>query len=395
MWGSVAGKADRHRATWTQIEAGDWMAFWVEGGFRFAARVCGVLDSGPLADSVWEPDPVRGSYRYITFFDALVEISVTASEMSEALGYRPNYVYRGYLAPSPQAQQQFASRFGDVESFLRTAGHAYQTPYHDTRGLLGDLVGITIPTVTGRPNTIVELRGDDVLVATGRSPAGEPVPIAWVDEALTRLLRDGRVEISVGSLGHKSAFVGAVLLTLPGAAATSTRPPTVILGADVLGAATAHESDQTGVLGSQYRSAPVGQPRAGRDPFSVDPAVVERGLLGHALTQNALATAVESAGLEPRSSRLTEPSFDLAWERDGVAYVAEVKSITDLNEERQLRLGLGQVLRYRSLLRAQVPGKVQAVLVPERDPRDQSWQRLCDDLDVILTSPPGFRQLDF
>lgn len=52
MWGSVAGTADRHRATWPKIEAGDWMAFWVEGGFRFAARVCGGLDSGSLADSV-------------------------------------------------------------------------------------------------------------------------------------------------------------------------------------------------------------------------------------------------------------------------------------------------------------------------------------------------------
>ena len=129
----------------------------------------------------------------------------------------------------------------------------------------------------------------------------------------------------------------------------------------------------------------------GCDPLSVDPAVVERGLRGHALTQSVFATAVESAGLEPRSHRPTEPNFHPARERDGVAYVEQVNSITHLNEERQLRLGLGQVLRYRDLLRAQVSGEVEAVLVPERDPRDPvlaaALRRSRRDLDVPARVP--------
>ena len=70
-----------------------------------------------------------------------------------------------------------------------------------------------------------------------------------------------------------------------------------------------------------------------RDPFAVDPALVERGLRGHARTQNALATFVRSRGGSPRSPRPDEPNFDLAWELDGVTWVAEVKSTTDANEE--------------------------------------------------------------
>src|SRR5439155_4125074 len=88
-----------------------------------------------------------------------------------------------------------------------------------------------------------------------------------------------------------------------------------------------------------------------RDPFAVDPAIVERGMRGHAQTQNALAPFARSRGGSPRSPRPDEPNFDLAWELHGVVCVAEVKSITEANEEKQLRLGLGQVLRYRQLLR--------------------------------------------
>jgi hypothetical protein len=42
------------------------------------------------------------------------------------------------------------------------------------------------------------------------------VPIAWVQDALDRLDRDGEIEISVESVRYRSAFIGAVLLALPG-----------------------------------------------------------------------------------------------------------------------------------------------------------------------------------
>jgi hypothetical protein len=138
-------------------------------------------------------------------------------------------------------------------------------------------------------------------------------------------------------------------------------------------------------LGAPYRRARAGDLGDKREPFSVDPAVVERGLAGHVNTQNAVADALVAAGLTPRSPRADEPNFDLAWDKDGTVYVAEVKSITDQNEERQLRLGLGQVLRYRWLLSHRY-GPVRAVLIAEREPRDVSWRELCADLGVDLVT---------
>src|SRR5437763_9783472 len=99
----------------------------------------------------------------------------------------------------------------------------------DARELLEGLAGEEIATATGRANTILRLEDDSVIVATGRSPAGQAVPIAWVQDGIDRLLANGELEISVPSLGHRSAFVGAVLLTLPGAAVVSSTPPRVRL----------------------------------------------------------------------------------------------------------------------------------------------------------------------
>jgi hypothetical protein len=110
---------------------------------------------------------------------------------------------------------------------------------------------------------------------------------------------------------------------------------------------------------------------------------------GHAVTQNALADLTCRLGWDPRSPQPHEPQYDLAWNAPGCIYVAEVKSITEANEERQLRLGLGQALRYRQVL-STGGNPTKAVLANERAPRDQTWVSLCRELDVILCWPPAF-----
>lgn len=74
-------------------------------------------------------------------------------------------------------------------------------------------------------------------------------------------------------------------------------------------------------------------------------------------------------------------------------FVAEVKSVTASNEEKQLRLGLGQVLRYRQALETAESRFVVAVLVSERSPSTRSWLKLCEALNVKLVWPHGFEGL--
>lgn len=142
-------------------------------------------------------------------------------------------------------------------------------------------------------------------------------------------------------------------------------------------------------VGQNYVDADEEAATSARQPFSVDPNLVDRGLRGHARTQNALADLI---GATARTARANDPQFDLAWLSDDVLYVAEVKSLTTSNEEQQLRLGLGQVLRYAHLLSSS-GREVRPVLAVEHQPSDQSWQNLCERLGVLLVWPLGFGRL--
>lgn len=87
----------------------------------------------------------------------------------------------------------------------------------DARSLLSSLTGHLIHTLSGQPNHVLRVDATEVIVATQKSPDRRPAPIEWVQVALDRLVRDGEIEISVASVGYRSAFVGAVLATIPGA----------------------------------------------------------------------------------------------------------------------------------------------------------------------------------
>lgn len=149
------------------------------------------------------------------------------------------------------------------------------------------------------------------------------------------------------------------------------------------------KKDSKRAIGRSYVPADEKAARENREPFAaeMDPDVIDRGRRGHQRTEKSLANLVKAHGMEPLRSE-GEPRFDVAWRDSGRIYVAEVKSLTKRNEEKQLRLGLGQVLRYRQLLREkEKSADVWAVLALEREPGDRGWQRLCRGLDVILWWP--------
>ncbi len=99
----------------------------------------------------------------------------------------------------------------------------------DARAHLNTLVGQTIHTIgQGRPNRILAVDGGEVVVATDQSPSGQRVAIAEVQAAIDMLKPTGDLLVDKKIVGYRSALIGAVLATLPGAV-VSTRPRRVRL----------------------------------------------------------------------------------------------------------------------------------------------------------------------
>jgi len=127
-----------------------------------------------------------------------------------------------------------------------------------------------------------------------------------------------------------------------------------------------------------------------RNPFSVDPALVERGLRAHAQAQNELADFLEWHGIRPLSPAPTEPNFDLAFAHEDVLIIVEVKALAG-DIDRQLQIGVGQVLRYAQLMAFDRDMVVPALALDREPPAD--WLELAASVGVMVGWPGDWARL--
>jgi len=129
------------------------------------------------------------------------------------------------------------------------------------------------------------------------------------------------------------------------------------------------------------------------EPGQIDPDLLGDGFERHNKTQNSLAQYLGLKGVRVFSPKAGEPKYDLFWIGESGSYVCEVKSITEENEESQMRKAVGQVLRYQSQLI--VLGKQCApVIVTDRRLSDDSWEHVCQMNGISLGYGPDFLGLE-
>jgi hypothetical protein len=153
------------------------------------------------------------------------------------------------------------------------------------RAHLESLVGREISTVTGAPNWVLRVEGDNVFVRTRatRSADGAPVSIAMVQKAADQLLRDGELLLIAEELDRRSGFVGAALGALP-EVNKAVRPARLVLAA----------SGRQGYAGEgeRWRAGAVEErfwlEVSGREKFGGDLRAPDDSRTSHALVREVL-----------------------------------------------------------------------------------------------------------
>lgn len=240
-----------------------------------------------------------------------------------------------------------------------------------------------------RPGRRVSLRGPFRLA--------EELPLSRIRDAQERLagIRQGRPYFPFELGKRDTRPIQGYLFKLPAAFLELFAELDEVPREMSSGLTMAQLSPETGALTERETIRPTFRPRnesvrsRGAQPWSRDPSEVDRALSAHARIERLVADAAVAAGWEPKAYAPDDPVFDLLLERAtgiGPLVVVEAKSTIASNEEKQLRLALGQVMRYRQLLRR--PNRhVIAMIAVERPPTDSRWSELCAEADVMLVWP--------
>ncbi|MFI7551950.1 hypothetical protein ACIBQ2_19615 [Micromonospora sediminimaris] len=237
LWAPKAqenGTQPVHWRSMRDVRPGDVILHYAKGIRALSVVATAAVDAhrpGDLPEDTWDDDGrmIRTSYS-----DAASPVLLDELQLDERLKEpkagpftRGGKVKQGYLFPlSETLGDAIVAGFGDRFATLGLSAGSYvpSEARMEAVELLRALIGVPLLTVKGQKNKILAVQPPNVIVATEASPDGQPVPIAWVENALRLLRTDGSVTIHPDQIGYRSAFIGAVLLQLPYAQATGSPP---------------------------------------------------------------------------------------------------------------------------------------------------------------------------
>ncbi len=117
LWGTKATNA----GSWRKVSPGDFLLFYREGLYEYAAEVVHTEQNESLAKEVWPNYEEGDPWSYIMFLKEPVELGVESAEVHDLAGYDRDHPM-GFASLNEMAIGGIRGRYGSVESFIHGDG---------------------------------------------------------------------------------------------------------------------------------------------------------------------------------------------------------------------------------------------------------------------------------
>lgn len=212
MWGIHEGQ----KSVWSELRRGDVVFFLRKGAALGWAVVRDKVVSASLAEDLWGRDPrTNNVFSNILLMEPFTPHRVAMTEVRAILGWKPNANLRqNGIGRRGREQQLLKQALPQDAAKPLIASSLLPEGVLSAEEYLDALLGQELTTPSGARNTILSMSNGTVLVATSRSPDGQPVPVQELQTALEELAWLGALRVTPSELGYRSTFVGTVLGTL-------------------------------------------------------------------------------------------------------------------------------------------------------------------------------------
>jgi 5-methylcytosine-specific restriction protein B len=114
VWGNRKGT----KSSWNKVETGDFLLFYRDGKYIYAAEIIDTETSTELSKELW-PDDEGDPWKHIIYLKEPFQIEISQDEINDLAGYAENNVCQGFQSYRDQGIESIKDQYGSVSQFLK------------------------------------------------------------------------------------------------------------------------------------------------------------------------------------------------------------------------------------------------------------------------------------
>jgi MoxR-like ATPase len=117
VWGTKEGNV----STWEQIREGDYLLFYQDGHYPYAAQVLTTEQNEPLGKEIWPNFEAGEPWEYIIYLLNVTETDVSRKEVNQFADYQDSFVPMGFMSYRDDGVTEIGDRYGSFWHFITSA----------------------------------------------------------------------------------------------------------------------------------------------------------------------------------------------------------------------------------------------------------------------------------